>query len=64
LAVRGPWISLLNPESNPGHYVVVTGTENGEAAVLDPIGWWRVFAESGFLKLWADRASLGGAVFH
>ena len=61
---RGRWVALLNPEADPGHFVIVNGTDKaGNLQVLDPRGIAYSMARSGFLKLWADRGGYGGVVF-
>ena len=63
LSSRGPWISLLDPEAELGHFVIVDELGPATASIRDPPGVAYEMTHSDFRDLWSDRGGLGGVVF-
>jgi hypothetical protein len=64
LNTTGSWIALLDPTTNPGHFVVVDGVNStGDLSIRDPEGLSYSMTESDFMSHWADQGGFGGVVF-
>ncbi len=63
LARRGPFIALLDPVENLGHFVIVERIERGVVGILDPRGVSYGLRLDDFVGAWADQAKWGQVIF-